>query len=65
MLCLVSYAYNPGDGWAKTTKRVNDGKHHEAMIVIKRRVFSKGEKVRSLVVRRDAEASIFLYREYQ
>jgi len=65
MLCLVSYAYNPGDGWAKTTKRVNDGKHHEAMIEIKRRVFFKGEKVRSLVVSRDAEARIFLSGEYK
>ncbi len=62
---LVSYAYNPGGGWTKTTKLVNNGMHHEAMIEIKRHVFSKGEKVRSLVVRRDAEAKIFLYGEYK
>lgn len=62
---LVSYAYNPGGGWTKATKLVNHGKHHEAMIEIKRHVFSKGENVRSLVTRRNAEASIFLYGEYK
>ncbi|KQO09370.1 hypothetical protein ASF09_07010 [Sphingomonas sp. Leaf242] len=62
---MVSYAYTPGGGGAKTTKRVNDGKHHEAMIEIKRHVFSKGEKVLSLAVRRDAEARIFLSGEYK
>ncbi|MGY4398469.1 GH24 family phage-related lysozyme (muramidase) [Sphingomonas sp. UYAg733] len=62
---LVSYAYNPGGGWKTTTKLVNDTKPHEAMVEIKRHVYSKGERIRSLVVRRDAESKIFLYGEYK
>lgn len=57
--------HDPGGGWTKATKLVNDRKHHEAMIEIKRRALSKGEKVRSLVVSRDAEARIFLSGEYK
>ena len=62
---LVSYAYNPGGGWSKTTKLVNEGKLHDAMVEIKRHVYSKGQMVRSLVTRRAAESKLFLYGEYK
>ena len=62
---LVSYAYNPGGGWTKTTKLVNEGKLHDAMVEIKRHVYSKGQMVRSLVTRRAAESKLFLYGEYK
>lgn len=62
---LVSYAYNPGGGWTATTRLVNETKPHEAMVEIKRHVYSKGERIRSLVVRRDAESKMFLYGEYK
>ncbi len=61
---LVSYAYNPGGGWTKTTALVNAGNPHEAMVEIKRHVYSKGELIRSLVRRREAESRMFLYGEY-
>lgn len=62
---LVSYAYNPGGGWRKTTALVNAGKAHDAMVEIKRHVTSKGEVIHSLVVRREAESRMFLYGEYK
>lgn len=62
---MVSYAYNPGGGWRKTTNLINDGQPHDAMVEIKRHVYSKGEMIRSLVRRRDAEARMFIYGEYQ
>ncbi len=62
---LVSYAYNPGGGWRKTTQLVNEGKPHDAMVEIKRHVRSKGQLIKSLVRRRDAEAKMFLYGEYE
>jgi GH24 family phage-related lysozyme (muramidase) len=62
---LVSYAYNPGGGWRKTTTLVNEGKPHDAMVEIKRHVKSKGEVIRSLVTRREAESRMFLYGEYR
>jgi GH24 family phage-related lysozyme (muramidase) len=62
---LVSYAYNPGGGWRRTTTLVNEGKPHDAMVEIKRHVKSKGEVIRSLVIRRDAESRMFLYGEYR
>ncbi|MEG3088574.1 glycoside hydrolase family protein [Sphingomonas sp. PB4P5] len=62
---LVSYAYNPGGGWKKTTKLVNESKPHDAMVEIKRHVYSKGERINSLVVRRAAESKMFLYGEYK
>jgi len=61
---LVSDAYNPGGGWKKTTGFVNAGKPHEAMMEIKRHVYSRGERIRSLVRRREAESRLFLYGEY-
>lgn len=62
---LVSYAYNPGGGWLKTTAFVNGRKNLEAMQEIKRHVFSKGQLIGSLVRRRTAESKMFLYGEYQ
>jgi GH24 family phage-related lysozyme (muramidase) len=62
---MVSYAYNPGGGWKKTTKLVNEGKLHDAMVEIKRHVYSKGQMIRSLVTRRAAESKMFLYGEYK
>jgi GH24 family phage-related lysozyme (muramidase) len=62
---LVSYAYNPGGGWTKTTRLVNQNKPHEAMEEIQRHVYSKNQLIRSLVVRRDAESKMFLYGEYK
>jgi GH24 family phage-related lysozyme (muramidase) len=62
---LVSYAYNPGGGWRKTTTFVNEGRVHDAMLEIKRHVYSRGELIRSLVTRRAAEAALFLYGEYK
>jgi GH24 family phage-related lysozyme (muramidase) len=62
---MVSYAYNPGGGWTKTTRLVNQNKPHDAMVEIKRHVYSKGELIRSLVVRREAESRMFLYGEYK
>lgn len=61
---LVSYAYNPGGGWNRTTQLVNAGKPREAMEELSRHVFSKGERIHSLVVRRQAETSMFIYGEY-
>jgi GH24 family phage-related lysozyme (muramidase) len=62
---LVSYAYNPGGGWTKATRLVNDHKAHDAMVEIKRHVTSKKQVIRSLVVRREAESRMFLYGEYK
>jgi GH24 family phage-related lysozyme (muramidase) len=62
---MVSYAYNPGGGWRKTTSLVNENKNQAAMLEIKRHVRSKGEIIRSLVVRREAESRMFLYGEYK
>ena len=61
---LGSYAYNPGGGWTATTRYVNLHQPHEAMLELSRHVFSQGEKIRSLVVRRAAESRMFLYGEY-
>lgn len=61
---MVSYAYNPGGGWGRTTKCVNTSQPHEAMVELSRHVFSHGERIRSLVVRRKAETQMFLYGEY-
>ncbi len=54
----------PGGGWTTTTALVNAGNPHEAMVEIKRHVYSKGELIRSLVRRREAESRMFLYGEY-
>jgi hypothetical protein len=62
---MVSYAYNPGGGWRKTTGLVNEGKPHDAMLEIKRHVYSKGQLIKSLQRRRDAEAKMFIYGEYE
>ena len=62
---LVSYAYNPGGGWRKTTDFVNAHDLHAAMLEIKRHVTSKGEVIRSLVIRREAESRMFFYGEYR
>ncbi|MFV0623277.1 peptidoglycan-binding protein [Sphingomonas sp. ac-8] len=61
---LVSYVYNPGGGWPTTARLVNEGRGHDAMVEIKRHVTSRGQRVASLVRRRDAEARMFLYGEY-
>ena len=61
---LVSYAYNPGGGWIATTRCVNLHQPHEDMLELSKHVFSQGEKIRSLVVRRAAESRMFLYGEY-
>ena len=61
---MVSYAYNPGGGWRRTTQHVNARQPHEAMVELSRHVFSRGERIRSLVVRRRAETRMFLYEEY-
>ena len=62
---LVSYAYNPGGGWRRTTAFINNRDVHAAMLEIKRHVTSKGETIRSLVVRREAESQMFVYGEYR
>lgn len=62
---LVSYVYNPGAGWPATARFVNAGQANEAMLEIKRHVTSGGERVASLVRRRDAEARMYLYAEYK
>lgn len=61
---MVSYAYNPGGGWRRTTGLVNARKPAEAMVELSRHVYSKRQLVHSLVVRREAESRMFLYGEY-
>lgn len=61
---LVSYAYNPGGGWARTTRLVNAHKPHEAMLELSSHVFSGPKQVHSLFVRRAAECKMFYYGEY-
>ena len=61
---LVSYAYNPGGGWLRMTKLINEHLTHEAMLELSRHVFSHGQQINSLVVRRAAECKIFLYGVY-
>ena len=61
---LVSYAYNPGSGWHRTTKLVNEHKVHQAMMELSSHIFSHKQQIHSLVVRRAAEARMFLYGEY-
>ena len=61
---LVSYAYNPGGGWSKTTRLVNEHKAHEAMLELSRHVFSHKKQIHSLVTRRAAECKMFFYGEY-
>lgn len=62
---LVSYAYNPGGGWKKTTALVNVHDYSGAMIEISRHVYSKKQKVDSLVTRRKLESRMFIYGEYR
>lgn len=62
---MVSYAYNPGGGWLRTTQLVNESKYHEAMLEIQRHVTSRGQRISSLVRRRAAESAMFLYGEYR
>ncbi len=62
---LVSYAYNPGGGWKKTIALVNQYKPQDATIEISRHVYSKGQRIHSLVVRRAAETRVLLYGEYR
>jgi hypothetical protein len=62
---LVSYAYNPGGGWKKTTKLVNAHQPDLAMAEIARHVRSKHKIVDSLVRRRQHEARLFLYGVYR
>ena len=62
---LVSYAYNPGSGWRKTTQLVNQHLPREAMAEIARHVRSGPTIVASLVRRRQHEARLFLYGIYQ
>jgi hypothetical protein len=61
---LVSYVYNPGRGWPATARLVNAGQGHDAMLEIKKHVTSGGQRVASLVRRREAEARMYLYAEY-
>lgn len=62
---LVSYVYNPGAGWPATARLVNAGQKHDAMLEIKKHVRSGKTVVASLVRRREAEARMFLYGEYE
>lgn len=62
---LVSYAYNPGAGWRRTTALVNEHQPRAAMAEIARHVKSGHKVVDSLVVRRQAEANVFLYGVYR
>ena len=62
---LVSYAYNPGGGWRATTRLVNAHKPREAAVELSRHIYSKGQRVASLVVRREAESRMLLYGEYR
>jgi hypothetical protein len=62
---MVTYAYNPGGGWRKTTRLINERKPADAMVELSRHVYSKGERVSSLVRRREAESRMFLYGEYR
>lgn len=62
---LVSYAYNPGGGWTKTTKLVNAHKPDAAMEEIARHVKSGPDVVASLVRRRQHETRLFLYGVYR
>lgn len=62
---LVSYAYNPGGGWRRTTQLVNQHLPREAMAEIARHVRSGPKIVASLVRRRQHEARLFLHGMYQ
>jgi len=62
---LVSYAYNPGGGWRRTTQLVNQHRPREAMAEIARHVRSGSKIVASLVRRRQHEARLFLHGVYQ
>ena len=62
---LVSYTYNPGGGWTKTTKLVNAHKPDAALEEIARHIKSGPNVVDSLVRRRKHEARLFLYGVYR
>ena len=64
---LVSYAGNPGssNGWLTTIKLVNERKNAEAMVEIKKFVYTGHAWSKGLANRRDAEARLFLYADYK
>ena len=62
---LVSYAYNPGGGWRKATKLINQHDPSGAAVELSKHVTSKGQRIQSLVVRRHAETRMLLYGEYR
>lgn len=62
---LVSFAYNPGGGWAKVTNYINHGAIESAMAEIKKYVLSGGVKFDGLVKRRDDEVTLFTRWRYE
>lgn len=61
---LVSYAYNPGGGWRKTTALINQPRPKDAAVELSKHVYSRGRRIKSLVERRAAETQMLLYGEY-
>lgn len=61
---LVSYAYNPGGGWKRTTALINQHRPKDAAVELSKHVYSRGQRIKSLVVRRTAETQMLLYGEY-
>ena len=61
---LVSFAYNPGGGWHRTAKFVNEHRVHEAMVLVSQQVYSRHKALKGLVERRAKEVRLFQYGEY-
>ncbi|HEF5155864.1 chitinase class I family protein [Burkholderia multivorans] len=62
---LVSYAYNPGGGWAKVTDMINRGQIPEAMAQISQYVYSGGKVFDGLVKRRKDEVTLYTTGRYE
>ncbi|MGO4326959.1 glycoside hydrolase family protein, partial [Cupriavidus sp. M-11] len=62
---ITSYAYNPGDSWAKVVSFINDGKIEEAMAIIRKNIYSGGKIATGLVKRREDETKLFLHGVYE
>ena len=61
---LASFAYNPGKRLSEVIENINQGKHDEAMKLIKKVVTSGGVIMRGLVGRREKEVKLYTEGNY-
>ena len=61
---MISFAYNPGEGWRTVTHAINEGRYHDAMVGVSHQVHSGSRIMAGLVKRREREINLFLYGKY-